>query len=180
MAWAWVEGEAVEHGLAPKRLLVSRVPSGLFRTANNLRKSNMSPSRHFISRFLVVSMIFIGLPAPLSISVARAEMVTTQRAAEAGAAQPARGDDSRARVQELLARADVREALQSHGITPDQAQARVAALSDEEVRILAERMNVLPAGGDGILGILFAVFIILLVTDVLGFTKVFPFTRSVR
>ena len=140
----------------------------------------MSSFPRFISRLLVVSMIFIGLPAPMSMSVAHAEMVSTQRAAEADGARTAQGDDSRARVQELLARADVREALQSHGITPDEAQARVAALSDEEVRILAERMNALPAGGDGILGILFAVFIILLVTDVLGFTKVFPFTRSVR
>ena len=36
-----------------------------------------------------------------------------------------------------------------------------------------------PAGGD-ILGLVFTVFIILLVTDILGLTKVFPFTRSVR
>jgi hypothetical protein len=38
----------------------------------------------------------------------------------------------------------------------------------------------LPAGGDSVLGILFAIFIILLITDILGFTKIFPFTRSVR
>lgn len=136
----------------------------------------MNQSREVISRILIISMMCIGLPMPS----AHAEMVSTQRAAEADGNQAARSDDSRARVQELLARADVQEALQSHGISPDEAAARVAALSDEEVRILAERMNALPAGGDGILGILFAVFIILLVTDVLGFTKVFPFTRSVR
>ena len=28
--------------------------------------------------------------------------------------------------------------------------------------------------------VVFTVFIVLLVTDILGFTKVFPFTRSVR
>jgi hypothetical protein len=31
-----------------------------------------------------------------------------------------------------------------------------------------------------VLGILFAVFVILLITDILGLTKVFPFTRPVR
>ncbi len=136
----------------------------------------MNTSYRVISQILIISMMCIGLPMPL----AHAEMVSTQRAAEAGGAPAAQGDDSRARVQELLTRADVREALQSHGITPDEAEARVAALSDDEVRILAERMNALPAGGDGILGVLFAVIIILLVTDILGVTKVFPFTRSVR
>jgi hypothetical protein len=40
-------------------------------------------------------------------------------------------------------------------------------------------MDQLPAGGD-ILGIMFTIFIILLITDILGLTKVFPFTRSVR
>jgi hypothetical protein len=38
----------------------------------------------------------------------------------------------------------------------------------------------LPAGGSSVIGVLFAVFIILLITDILGLTKVFPFTRPVR
>jgi hypothetical protein len=37
-----------------------------------------------------------------------------------------------------------------------------------------------PAGAADVVGVLFTVFIILLVTDILGLTKVFPFTRSVR
>jgi len=37
----------------------------------------------------------------------------------------------------------------------------------------------MPAGGD-IIGVLFTVFVILLVTDILGFTNVFSFTRSAR
>ena len=44
---------------------------------------------------------------------------------------------------------------------------------------LAGRMDQAPAGGE-FLGLLFTVFIVLLVTDILGLTKVFPFTRSVR
>ena len=52
-------------------------------------------------------------------------------------------------------------------------------MSDEEISELNGRIDQLPAGGD-ILGIIFTVFIILLVTDILGLTKVFPFTRSIR
>ena len=61
----------------------------------------------------------------------------------------------------------------------EQAQARVNAMSDEEVTQLAGRIDQAPAGGD-ILGLMFTVFIVLLVTDILGLTKVYPFTRSVR
>ena len=57
--------------------------------------------------------------------------------------------------------------------------ARVNAMSDAEVAQLAHRVDQAPAGS-GVVGVLFSVFLILLVTDILGFTKVFPFTRSVR
>ena len=54
-----------------------------------------------------------------------------------------------------------------------------AALSDDEVAQLAARMDSLPAGGE-IIGALVLIFIILLITDILGFTKVFPFTKPIR
>jgi len=73
----------------------------------------------------------------------------------------------------------VQSALQSHGVTSESAVERVKAMSDDEVAQLAGRIDQAPAGGD-ILGILFTVFIILLITDILGLTKVFPFTRSMR
>jgi hypothetical protein len=60
------------------------------------------------------------------------------------------------------------------------ARARVAALTDEEAATLAGRIDQLPAGSSDILGILLVVFIVLLITDILGLTKIFPFTRSIR
>ena len=74
---------------------------------------------------------------------------------------------------------DLRQALAARGVDMAQAQARVQALSDDEVAALANQMDQAPAGGD-ILGVAFTIFIILLITDILGLTKVFPFTRSVR
>jgi hypothetical protein len=86
----------------------------------------------------------------------------------------------RQRVGELLARAEVREALAMRGVEAAQVEARVAALTDDEAALLADQLDRLPAGASDILGILFAVFIILLITDLLGLTKVFPFTRPVK
>lgn len=85
----------------------------------------------------------------------------------------------RAAVEAFLARADVAQELEAHGVSSADALARVAMMSDDEVSELNGRIDQLPAGGD-ILGLVFTVFIVLLVTDILGFTKVFPFTRSIR
>lgn len=52
-------------------------------------------------------------------------------------------------------------------------------MSDGEVAQLAQRVDQAPAGA-GVVGVLFTLFVILLVTDILGFTKVFPFTRAIR
>ena len=59
-----------------------------------------------------------------------------------------------------------------------QAMARVSALTDDEASQLAQQIDNAPAGG--FIGALLLVFFVLLVTDILGLTKVFPFTRSVR
>ena len=66
------------------------------------------------------------------------------------------------------------------GITADEAKARVAALTDAETASIAHRVDAIPAGGDGIIGALIFIFVLLLVTDILGLTKVFPFTKSLR
>ena len=70
--------------------------------------------------------------------------------------------------------------MQTQGVDANAAKARVAALTDEEAHKIAGNLDKMPAGGDGILGILFTIFIVLLITDILGFTKVFPFTRPIR
>jgi hypothetical protein len=38
----------------------------------------------------------------------------------------------------------------------------------------------LPAGGVDLLGAVLIVFLVLLLTDILGYTKVFPFTRPAK
>lgn len=127
-----------------------------------------------IARFLIVSMFGLGLPLP----TARAEMITTIQAAtfQTGKAS------ARERLHALFDRADVRAQLERRGVSATEAQKRIDALSDDEVERLAGRLDSLPAGGDieGILWIAFLAFLVLLVTDILGFTKVFSFTRPAK
>ncbi len=124
--------------------------------------------KHLFIYFLITSFTFIGLTQS-----ARAALVGTDHAVSAGAQQ-----DSRANINAALDRPEVRSKLEALGISKADAQARVAALTDEEAASLNSKINSLPAGGDGILGALLLIFFVLLVTDILGLTKVFPFTRS--
>jgi hypothetical protein len=52
----------------------------------------------------------------------------------------------RERVQATLARPDVQKELEKMGIAPADAKARVQAMSDTEVGMLAGRLDALPAG----------------------------------
>ncbi len=128
-----------------------------------------------IVRLLVVSLCYAGLPTRL----AQAELIATDRLETAGRAPLS----ARERVDSLFERADVRAALERHGVSADDAKARVDALSDDEVERLAARFDSLPAAGDALGSLLwfgFLVFVVLLITDILGFTKVFSFTRPAK
>jgi hypothetical protein len=77
-------------------------------------------------------------------------------------------------------RADIQARLQAHGVNPADVKARVAALTDAEAAELAANIDSLPAGGVSLLGAILLVFLVLLLTDILGYTKVFPFTRPIK
>ena len=76
-----------------------------------------------------------------------------------------------------LDREDVKQALITHGVDPYMAKQRVASLTDEEVVALNQQIEEMPAGS-GALGLIVFVFIVLLITDILGFTDVFPFVKK--
>jgi hypothetical protein len=122
-----------------------------------------------ISQFrrLLAILLIASLAAPLP---AQAAMLGTERALDA----------DRERVARMLDRTDVQARLQAHGVSAADVKARVAALTDAEAAELAARIDELPAGGIGIVGAIVLVFLVLLVTDILGYTKVFPFTRPVK
>ena len=87
------------------------------------------------------------------------------------------------KVIQFTAREDVRKILGQMDVDPEMIEARVASMTDEEALQIANKIETLPAGSDGLSSLVSAavfVFVVLLITDILGFTKVFGFTRSVR
>ena len=83
----------------------------------------------------------------------------------------------RGKLLTALNRDEVRKQLVALGVDPQAARERVASLSDEELRSVAGRVQDLPAGGD-VLGVALFVFLVLLFTDIMGYTDVFPFVKK--
>jgi hypothetical protein len=73
---------------------------------------------------------------------ANADLVGTDEAVAAAQA----GED-RERVRAFTSRPEVARQLQEAGVPPEEAEARVRAMSDEEVLAIAGKLEALPAGG---------------------------------
>jgi len=86
-------------------------------------------------------------------------------------------------INNFLAKQEVQAKLAELGVSSENIQERIASLTDEEIAQINEKIDSMPAGGNAggaILGVLVFIFIVLLITDILGFTKVFSFTKSAR
>jgi len=121
---------------------------------------------------LAVLMAVLSVPTGL----AQAKMVTTDQVIE-----KSNPSDDRAQVMNFLMRGDVQQQLTRLGVDPEEATRRVATLSDEEVQEIAGRIDELPAGEGGIgiiVGAILIIFLVLLITDLLGLTDVFPFVKG--
>ncbi len=133
----------------------------------------MSLRRRALASVLAVSITFVG-----TVQSAQAALVGTEQLAAPAAAATTEG--AQARLLNLLQREDVARALAERGVSADAARERVAALTDSEAAWLAQQIDQAPAGASDALGVIVFIFVLLLITDILGFTKIFPFTRSVR
>ena len=122
-----------------------------------------------IAAALIPCMLLAGVPM-----TAQAAIVSTEQAMVT-----ATGHADRERVGSFFAREDVQAALQAQGVDVNDAIERVNAMSDTEVAQLADRVDQAPAGA-GVVGVLLTVFVVLVITDLLGWTSVFPFTRNIR
>lgn len=134
----------------------------------------MNPTRHrWTARFVAACLSFAGFVQGAQATLIGTEQVAASQGVESAAAQ-------RERLFATLAREDVAAGLAERGVSVEQARARVAALTDDEVAAVAHQIDTAPAAASDVLGTVVFIFVLLLVTDILGFTKVFPFTRSIR
>jgi hypothetical protein len=123
-----------------------------------------------IAGTLAVSIAALGMtPQP-----GHAGLISTEAAAHGGPLQ-----SERERILSFLDRTDVAVQLQRQGVSVEAAKVRADALTDDEVRTVAGRLEQLPAGGGtSVLAVIGVVFLVLLITDLLGLTNVFPFIKS--
>ena len=131
-----------------------------------------------IQKRKIVAILVIVSFSTLSIISApvHAKMINTDEILE-----QSQHDFSRKSINTFLDRSEVQNYLVAWGVSPEEAKARIDSLTDEEIENIASRINRLPAGGDGlgtIVGAALLIFIILLITDILGYTDVFSFVKK--
>ncbi len=134
----------------------------------------MKKTSRVLSALVAVCFTFTGMAQS-----AQAALVSTEQVA---VAQGVTSESSaRAHVLATLERADVAAALVERGVSLEQARDRVAALTDAEAAHVAKQIDIAPVGAmSNVVGALVLIFVVLLITDILGFTKIFPFTSSIR
>jgi hypothetical protein len=126
------------------------------RTITTLRKS------------CIIGMTGIFLTASMQAPVMAAMVDNNQLAMQAEL------QIKRDEVRSFMAREDVREAMLGYGVSSADVDARINNLTESELLQIQDRLAQLPAGGDGVLGTVVLVLLILILLDVLGTTDIFP------
>jgi hypothetical protein len=122
----------------------------------------------------VVALFMLVISGPFQSAFAA--MIETETALEAS-----QGQEARSRIKQLLVREDVRQALIKQGVDPREAGTRIDSLSDAEAIAIADQLDRLPAGGgalEAVLIVALIVFLVLLATDIMGYTDIFPFVKK--
>ena len=115
----------------------------------------------------IALMLAASLVAAVPHHFARAGVISTQQYITS-----IDRDATLARIDAVLAREEVRSRLEQYGVDPVAANERIAALTDEELALLATELEELPAGGS-LLGVAGVVFIVLLILELVGVIDIF-------
>lgn len=125
---------------------------------------------------IMVALFMLVISGPFQSVFAA--MIGTETVMEAS-----QGQEARTRIKQLIEREDVRQALINQGIDPREAGARIDSLSDTEAIRVGDKLDQLPAGSGALevfLIVSLIAFIILLITDIMGYTDIFPFVKKIR
>ena len=117
-----------------------------------------------------LSLLLVMLP----LLPAQAAMVGNDRIISAQQA-----DLDAAAILAMFDQEVTRQQLETWGVNPEMARERIHNLTGEELANINRQLDELRAGGE-ILGILLVIFIVFVITDVIGATDIFPFIHPVR
>ena len=124
-----------------------------------------------VSIFLTFSMVWLSVLS----GHASAAMIGTEIVVDSF-----QGQEARNYIHTVFAREQVQNVLTAQGIDPVEATKRIDSLTDAEAIRLAKEIKQLPAGGSSfgiVIGAALIVFLVLLFTDIMGYTDVFPFVK---
>ena len=116
-----------------------------------------------VASLFALPLLAIGSARPLT-----AEMIGTLSALDA-----TQRDRDLETVSRALESDQVRVRLSRLGVEPGQVDARVAALTDEELHAMAQRIDSMPAGGIGVLGVIGVAFVVLIILELVGVIDIF-------
>ena len=119
---------------------------------------------------LTVSVLLICAP----VSQAQAAIIANAQLID----QVQLANDKEALLQ-TINRVDLQEQLLVMGVTTADIESRINQMTQQEIAQLNQQINELPAGGD-VLGIILIIFIVFVITDVIGATDIFPFIHPVK
>ncbi len=88
-------------------------------------------------------------------------------------------DNAKTALLQTINRSDVKQQLLTLGVNPADVESRINLMTHEEIAQLNQQIDELPAGGD-VLGILLVIFIVFVITDIIGATDIFPFIHPVN
>lgn len=81
-------------------------------------------------------------------------------------------------VLSFLDTAEVQQKLVQLGVSQQDAEQRIANMTDAELTALNNQLHEMPAGG--VVGTIVTVLVVIAVLDLLGVTDVYPFIRPIR
>lgn len=128
----------------------------------------MTTFRKTVSTLLSIALIM------MTFTSTQAAMITNEIVIEQAQQQSARD-----RLARTVQREDVRKQLLAMGVSPETVESRISLLTSKEVAQLNQQIDDLPAGGD-VLGVLLVIFIVFVITDIIGATDIFPFIKPVN
>ena len=115
----------------------------------------------------------VMLMTTLLSGYAQAGMVSTQDLINHGSASY-----SKDQLQAAIESDELRSQLLDLGVDPEQLSDRIASLTPAEIAQLNAELENQPAGG--IIGVLLALFVVFIITDMLCATDLFPFVKCIN
>lgn len=124
--------------------------------------------KRLLTLFLSFSMLIVSLGNVQAAIVSNDQVILKIQQVE-----------DKAALLQAIQREDVQQQLSSMGVSAIDIESRINQMTHEEITQLNQHMVELPAG-EGVLGAIVLIFIVFVITDVIGATDIFPFIHPVN